>query len=117
MALPWRLAFCIGCGFFSEDFYPRDQRLQTTCVPESLSCQARSRNCNLAQDYLRLLPAVKKEDAPEAIRILSTPEKLSFLEKEKISLLELAAAVFEDENLKKAVMSKSIEEISEALSG
>ena|SRR3989338_10995052 len=55
MALPWRLAFCIGCGFFSEDFYPRDQRLQTTCVPESLSCQARSRNCNLAQDYLRLL--------------------------------------------------------------
>ncbi|MDO8740123.1 MAG: PEP-utilizing enzyme [Candidatus Woesearchaeota archaeon] len=63
------------------------------------------------QDYLKLLPAVKKEDAPEVIRILSTPEKLSFLEKEKIALLEFAKAVFINENLKKAVISNSIEEI------
>ncbi|MBI2129525.1 hypothetical protein HYU07_04765 [Candidatus Woesearchaeota archaeon] len=63
------------------------------------------------QDYLRLLPAVKKEDAPEAIRILSTPEKLSFLEKEKMALLKLAKAAFTNKNLKKAVMSNSIEEI------
>lgn len=74
-------------------------------------------------DYISYLPEVDRENIPEFIRVLSTPEKLGFLEREKLDLLKMVREVFENDpsgsrkrqrKLKEAVFTKSINELKKS---
>lgn len=65
------------------------------------------------EDYLKLLPHIKKEKALEIIRVLSSPFKLSFLEKEKLKLLKIAKEAALNKKLKGAVTKKSLNAVKE----
>lgn len=60
------------------------------------------------QDYLDLLPGIELENVLEITHVLSTPEELSFIEKEKLDLLKLTREIFGNSKVKRVIAKKSL---------
>lgn len=63
------------------------------------------------KDYADILKGVSSKYFSEIIHTLSTPEKLSFMEREKLHLLKLVQKALKDVSLKKAVLKNKVKEL------